>query len=77
MGKMKDVKLSRCKVCHSVPRMVRVNLVDGSVDREYGLFRRDWWYQVECRGFHHCLTVQHKDKDSVGRLWNLFNIEES
>ena len=76
MSKMKAIKLNPCKACGVRARMVKIQLIDGNGNTA-GHTRREWWHQVECKGFHHTLTIRHRDKESAGRLWNAFNnIEE-
>ena len=72
---MSLIKLNPCEACGVIPRMQKIQILDGKGVMSAGS-RREWWYQVECRGFHHTLTVRHRDKESAGSLWNTFNKRE-
>jgi len=65
--KKKDMKLEPCKICCIVPRVVRLSSADEVPSKAR------WWYRIECRGFHHVVTLTHKDKAAIVGLWNMLN----
>ena len=72
MAKMSEIKLSSCNICGKVPRMRKIQLVDGETLLRKEV-RGDTWYQIECRSFRHDIRIHDRNKMTVGMLWNELN----